>query len=34
MWLPLYHADARAGFIGAAAMAALAGALMVPLRPK
>jgi MFS family permease len=32
MWLPLYHADARAGFIGAAVMAALTGAFVAPLR--
>jgi MFS family permease len=32
LWLPLYHADPRAGFIGAACMAALGGAFVVPLR--
>jgi MFS family permease len=32
MWLPLYHADARLGFLGAAVLAALAGALALPLR--
>jgi MFS family permease len=32
MWLPLYHADARLGFAGAAVMAALTGAFVLPLR--
>jgi hypothetical protein len=32
MWLPLYHLDARAGFIAAAVMAALTGAFVAPLR--
>jgi MFS family permease len=32
MWLPLYHADARLGFLGAGAVALLAGALTLPLR--
>jgi MFS family permease len=31
MWLPLYHADPRLGFLGAGVMALLAGALVVPL---
>jgi MFS family permease len=32
MWLPLYHADARLGFLGAGVMASLAGVLVLPLR--
>jgi MFS family permease len=32
MWLPLYHADPRYGFIGAAVMAGLTGAFVAPLR--
>jgi hypothetical protein len=32
MWLPLYHADVRLGFLGAGVMASLAGALVLPLR--
>jgi MFS family permease len=31
MWLPLYHADARLGFLAAGAMALLSGALVLPL---
>jgi MFS family permease len=31
MWLPLYHADARLGFAGAGAMAALTGVFVLPL---
>ena len=31
MWLPLYHVDPTAGFIGAAVMAALTGAFVAPL---
>jgi hypothetical protein len=34
MWLPLYHADPRWGFAGAAVMAALTGAFVLPLRPR
>jgi MFS family permease len=34
MWLPLYHADPRVGFISAGAMAALAGAFVAPLRRR
>jgi MFS family permease len=34
MWLPLYHLDARLGFVAAAAVAALTGALALPLRPR
>jgi MFS family permease len=34
MWLPLYHADPRVGFIGAGALAALTGAFVFPLRQK
>jgi MFS family permease len=34
MWLPLYHADPRLGFLGAAVMAALTGAFVVPLRVR
>jgi MFS family permease len=32
MWLPLYHADHRLGFLGAAVLAALAVAFIAPLR--
>ncbi len=32
LWLPLYHVDPRLGFLGAAVMAALAGAFVAPLR--
>jgi MFS family permease len=32
MWLPLYHADPRYGFLGAAMMAGLTGAFVAPLR--
>jgi hypothetical protein len=32
MWLPLYHADPRLGFLGAGAMALLSGLLVLPLR--
>jgi MFS family permease len=32
MWLPLYHADPRLGFVAAAVMAALTGAFVAPLR--
>jgi MFS family permease len=32
MWLPLYHADARLGFLGAGAVALLSGVLVLPLR--
>jgi MFS family permease len=32
MWLPLYHVDPRLGFLGAAVVAALTGAFVVPLR--
>jgi MFS family permease len=32
MWLPLYHADARLGFLGAGVMALLSGLLVLPLR--
>jgi MFS family permease len=32
MWLPLYHVDPRLGFLGAAAVAALTGAFVIPLR--
>jgi MFS family permease len=32
MWLPLYHADPRLGFLGAAVMAGLTGAFVAPLR--
>jgi MFS family permease len=32
LWLPLYHADVRLGFAGAAVMAALSGAFILPLR--
>jgi|tagenome__1003787_1003787.scaffolds.fasta_scaffold20692787_2 MFS family permease len=31
MWLPLYHIDPTAGFVGAALMAALTGAFVAPL---
>jgi MFS family permease len=34
MWLPLYHADPRLGFLGAAVVAALTGAFVVPLRVR
>ena len=34
MWLPLYHADPRLGFLGAGVMAALTGAFVVPLRVR
>jgi MFS family permease len=32
MWLPLYHIDPALGFLGAAVLAALTGALILPLR--
>ena len=32
MWLPLYHADPRLGFIGAGLLAAAAAAFILPLR--
>jgi MFS family permease len=32
MWLPLYHADPRLGFLGAGVLAALTGAFVLPLR--
>lgn len=32
MWLPLYHADPRLGFLGAGILAAMAGAFIAPLR--
>ncbi|HET6551492.1 MAG TPA: MFS transporter [Solirubrobacter sp.] len=32
MWLPLYHIDPWIGFLGAAVLAALTGALVAPLR--
>ena len=32
LWLPLYHADPVLGFLGAAALAALTGAFIFPLR--
>ncbi len=32
MWLPLYHADPSAGFVGAGVMAALSGVFLVSLR--
>ena len=32
MWLPLYHVDPVLGFLGAAALAAVTGALILPLR--
>jgi MFS family permease len=32
LWLPLYHADPKLGFLGAAILAALAGAFVAPLR--
>jgi MFS family permease len=32
MWLPLYHIDPVLGFLGAAALAALTGAFILPLR--
>lgn len=34
LWLPLYHADPRLGFVGAGLMAALTGALVLPLRRR
>jgi MFS family permease len=34
LWLPLYHADPRLGFLGAALMAALTGAFVLPLRVR
>jgi MFS family permease len=34
MWLPLYHADPRIGFLAAAVMAALTGAFVAPLRVR
>jgi hypothetical protein len=34
MWLPLYHADPRLGFLAAAVMAALTGAFVAPLRVR
>jgi MFS family permease len=34
MWLPLYHADPRLGFLGAAVVAALTGAFVAPLRVR
>jgi MFS family permease len=34
LWLPLYHMDPRAGFVGAGLMAGLTGALVVPLRRR
>ena len=32
MWLPLYHADPRLGFLGAGILAAVAGLFIAPLR--
>jgi MFS family permease len=32
MWLPLYHADPRLGFLGAGVLAALTAAFILPLR--
>jgi MFS family permease len=32
LWLPLYHVDPRLGFLGAAVVAALTGAFVLPLR--
>ena len=32
LWLPLYHADPRLGFLGAGILAALAGVFIAPLR--
>src|SRR3954453_6403996 len=32
MWLPLYHADPRLGFLGAGVLSALTGAFIAPLR--
>src|SRR5215207_8177904 len=32
MWLPLYHADPRLGFLGAGILAAIAGLFIAPLR--
>jgi MFS family permease len=34
LWLPLYHADVRLGFLGAGVMAALPGAFVLPLRRR
>jgi hypothetical protein len=34
LWLPLYHADVRLGFLGAGVMAALPGLLVLPLRRR
>jgi MFS family permease len=34
LWLPLYHADVRLGFLGAGLMAALPGAFVLPLRRR
>jgi MFS family permease len=34
MWLPLYHADHRLGFLAAAAVAGLTGAFVIPLRVR
>jgi MFS family permease len=34
LWLPLYHADPRLGFLGAGVMAALTGAFVLPLRRR
>jgi MFS family permease len=34
MWLPLYHVDPHLGFAGAATMAALTGAFVLPLRRR
>jgi MFS family permease len=34
LWLPLYHADPRLGFVGAGVMAGLTGALVLPLRRR
>jgi MFS family permease len=34
LWLPLYHADPRLGFLGAGLTAALTGALVLPLRRR
>jgi len=32
MWLPLYHADPRLGFLGAGILAATAAVFIAPLR--
>jgi hypothetical protein len=32
MWLPLYHADPRLGFVGAGVLAAVTMAFILPLR--